>query len=506
MFHFPGDYNYQGPSTLLIEELTLSAFIIVNIIFDGEVNVELKILWRNESLENRDFADVMASKRAHTVTVIIKSQMIIIGTFRESSRSLVDNVERISLNVIRVTSFKVNRFARLQGGRKYYATSNSPQVIPESNWIRIKAYLNNEYCMNDWILESKEITYCLLNSGYYFKSGCLRLVHQEPRITRSNYERTYKFSFIEFIRPIQPSQLLATANSTSASQNQKVSFPLKDYFFLNEVRDAELLSGAACDFLSVLSGQELSPIFFEYEIHINGKSIKGQTIPVSSKRKLEQHGKLFSYPNHNLNLLRDFSFFLENCPLHEKLSRGISSLRMAISTDIVNLQLLSSCSALEYFFSFWLFEMHGFGKLLKSIDNKRAKKLNRIRDKGQTPKLSEYLKPFLLHLTLSDLEYIDLESSQPFLNVRNELLHGRFISDHDIEIFEARAIAQSLATEVLISIMQILNPLCRDEFYKNVKARKPLLGFTSAPDGWDAVRSAMYCAYDESCENIYWDN
>ena len=506
MFHFPGDYNYQGPSTIFIEELALSAFISVNILFDGKVDVELKILWEDESSVTQDFADLLAIKRANAITILVKSQMIIIGTFRESSRSLVDNIERISLNVLRITSFRVNRFGRLYEGKKYYAKSSFPQLISESAWIRIKAYLSNEYCMHDWVIESEEKPYCLLNSGYYFKCGCTHLMHQESRITRNNYERTYKFSFIEFIRPISPSQSFVITNSTSPNEKTRegITFP-EGFFFLDEVRNAELLSEIACDFLSVLSNQELSPIFLEYEVHIDGKSVQGKTIPVSSKRKLEQHGRR-SRPGHNLNLLRDFSFFLENCPLHEKLGRGIASLRMAVSTDIVNLQLLSSCSALEYFYSFWLFEMNGFDSLLEAEDNQGRKDLCRNRDKGQTPKLSKYLKSFILCLNLGDLEYINLESSQPFLIVRNELLHGQFTSDHDIEILEAREVAQSLATEVLISIIKNLNSLCCDEFYENLKARRPSHGFTSAPDGWDRIGDAMHCAYDNNSENTCWDN
>lgn len=506
MFHFPGSYSYQGSATVLIKELAINTFINTNIFFDGGVDTDLEILWKNDSSLDLDFVDLMRSKGVRSVTVVIKSQMIIIATFRESYRSLIDNLDRISLNVIKVTSFEVNRNTIFDSGKRYYEISNSSNIILETNWIRTKIYLSNEYCINDWTLESGAKIYCLSRSGFYFRCGRSHITHQESRTTRNNYERTYKFSFIEFIKPIQASDLLATKDYLSSNQGQdEISYSLNHPLLESEIRNCEFLSERACDFLSILSNQELSPVFLEYEFHVNGKSMQGKTIPVISRRKLEQHGKSFSCFNYNLT--RDFSFFLENSSLHEKINRGISSLRMSVSTNIANLKLISSCSALEYFYSFWLFEMGGFEELLKFANTPDKKRLYSLKEKGKTPQLSAYIKQFILFLNLEDnIEYINFEEEQQFfLDVRNKLLHGQFTSGCDIKIFEASEISQSLATEVLISIMKILNPFCRDKFYKNLKARKPLLSFNSTPDGWGAIGSAMYHAYDGNCENAYWD-
>lgn len=87
-----------------------------------------------------------------------------------------------------------------------------------------------------------------------------------------------------------------------------------------------------------------------------------------NRRKISRIGK--SWPTQGISLFHNVASFFECCPIDRKISGGIQHLKLTFYEAIVELKLMAACSAIEYFYSYWFWKMHGLSKLIKAIQEK----------------------------------------------------------------------------------------------------------------------------------------
>jgi hypothetical protein len=176
---------------------------------------------------------------------------------------------------------------------------------------------------------------------------------------------------------------------------------------------------------------------------------------------------------------------------------------------------MAACSAIEYFYSYWFWEMSGLPKLISAgsqsnplvdLHKDSVNKLKKLNSpsRGKTPYLSTVIRFFLDDLSIDWKKYMSGKSTPQFIQVRNELLHGSFISD-DIKIFQAEEVAQKLGTEILISIMKNISRSNILELYENLPIRLPEQEFYSLSDGWLEIKDVLDELHDEKSPKRFWE-
>lgn len=256
-------------------------------------------------------------------------------------------------------------------------------------------------------------------------------------------------------------------------------------------------------------------MYYDYSMCSQGKYIYGHIIPIWERRRIPRISQ--SWPTEGIHFLYNVTSFLECCPLSKQLSRGIGHLKITVYEFTVELKLMAACSAIEYFYSYWFWEMDGLSKLIDgcsqnnqliSSDQKPAlaKKLKKIKNLSDstTPSLSIIIRFFVNDLNINWEKYMDSQDCPLFIKVRNDLLHGSFISDDKVT-FQAEEIAQKLGVEILFAIMKIISKADDPQSYEILPVRPPETDFYALSDGWIEIKDILDELYSEEKSKLFWN-
>ena len=484
---FPGNWTYQGYAKLLVKDTVQLITISLRLIFIEEVEIDVKLIWKSiTDYDRRQIARQMHDE-LHQI-LVIKGSILLMG-YSMPLLNINDNDG--------VTNFNVVKFISYSGLPK---DLNFEEKSDYS--FQLRAYLNDEFSSRDdsFITEFKNTPrprnidadtiadkrnlYCALNSGYEVKCGKKYVTHKDHDVLYTkNIDTLYKLSFIDIRIPLNNQGI----NNLIIQEAQEIEVSL--------ARHLENVLKDVCAFLSIVCDREIWPIYYDYSMCSQNKYIYGQIIPIWERRRIPRISQ--SWPTQGIHFLDNVTSFLECCPLRKQLSRGIRHLKVTVYESTVELKLMAACSAIEYFYSYWLREIDGLSKLrdgcsqnnqLLSEHKNLVKKLKNIQSSSDstTPALSTVIRFFVNDLNIEGKKYMDMDSKDIplFIKVRNELLHGSFISD-DKEIFQAEEIAQKLGTEILLAIMKIISKADDAQSYKSLPGEHP--GFAKASNSQEVI-------------------
>jgi len=414
-----------------------------------------------------------------------------------------------------ITNFNVVKFIT------YWGLNKNFHVAEESDYFfQLRAYLNDEFSSIDdsfiteyentpWprnidpdTIADKRSFYCALNSGYEVKCGKKYVTHKDHDIFYTkNIDTLYKLSFID-IRILLNNQGI---NNLIIQEAQEIEVSL--------ARHLENVLNDVCAFLSILCDREILPIYYDYSMCSHNKYISGRIIPIWERRRIPKISK--SWPTEGINFLWNITSFLECCPLSKQLRRGIVHLKITVCESTVELKLMAACSAIEHFYSYWFWEMDGLSKLIDGCLQKNQllsdhKKLGKLLDKLQpssdsrTPALPTVIRFFVNDLSIDCKKYMETEGSPLFIKVRNDLLHGSFISD-DTVIFQAEEIAQKLGTEILVAIMKRISKADDAHSYEIFPVRPLAKDFYKFSDGWLEIKDILDELHSEANSKRFWN-
>jgi len=173
---------------------------------------------------------------------------------------------------------------------------------------------------------------------------------------------------------------------------------------------------------------------------------------------------------------------------------------------------MAACSAMEYFYSYWFWEIDGLSKLiygcsennqLLSSHKKLVKKLKNIQSSSDstTPTLSTVIRFLVNDLNIEGKKYMDSEDIPLFIKVRNKLLHGSFISDD--KFFQAEEIAQKLGTEILLAIMKIISKADDAQSYESLPVRPLEKDFYKFSEGWLEIKDILEELHEEKSKRFW---
>jgi hypothetical protein len=106
-------------------------------------------------------------------------------------------------------------------------------------------------------------------------------------------------------------------------------------------------------------------------------------------------------------------------------------------------------------------------------------------------------------LSINWEKYMDTQGRPLFIEVRNDLLHGSFISD-DKEIFQAEEIAKKLGTEILLAIMKIISKADDAQLYESLPVRPLEKDFYKFSDGWLEIKDILDELHSEENSKGFW--
>ena len=478
---FPGDWAYQGKAKLLLKDTVQLVTVSLRFVFREQSEIDVEINWEEFSREERVEIG-LKMKLEQTQVLAIQKSILLIGF----------SVPPFNIN--RTTKFNVAKIISY-----YQFSTDSSMQEDDKHFVELQAYLNDGVSSDDEIFAEEfegipfrnidqkgyRPIYCKLNSGYEVRCGKKYITHKDHQTTHytKNIETLYKLSFIDISLPLKSDNMIA-------DENKDIEISL--------FKDLENLFNDACAFLSVVCDREILPIYYDYSIYKHNKYIEGRIIPIWSRRKILKVNK--SRFAHETHLMGNITAFFECCPISKQLSRGIQHLRLTVYESSAELKLMASCSAIEYFYSFWFWNMDGRQKLIdaaseKSLlisDKTSVKKIEKIKVvTDKTPYLSTIIRFFIDDLGVHHKKYISNEKDAPkFIEIRNGLLHGSFISD-DTVIFQAEEIAQKLGTEILFAIMKIISKSDDLRLYETLPIRTPQEDFYSLSDGWIELQKVL---------------
>ncbi|MCL1491180.1 MAG: hypothetical protein M1G31_10570 [Pseudanabaena sp. Salubria-1] len=472
---FPGDWSYQGNAELLLKDTVQLVPVSLRFTFREQSEIDVEIIWDSFSRDEQvQIALKMDNEKMQQL--VIQKSILLLGF----------SIPPFDVN--RTTEFNVVKLITYS----QFPTASSIEEDTESI-IQLKAYLNDSVSLDDGIFarefenmsqmyskkfnDQKDSLYCALNSGYEVRCGKKYITHKDQQTIHftKNIETLYKFSFIDVI--------VSSINENIS--NLIVDEPKNIEIFL--AKHLECIFNDVCAFLSIVCDREILPIYYDYSIYNQNKHISGRVIPIWSRRKILKVNKYWI--TREINFMSNVTAFLECCPISKQLSRGIQHLRLTVYESSAELKLMASCSAIEYFYSFWLLKMNGISKLI-NIDPIQFKRLKDFKPNDRTPPLSTVIRHVADELSIDWNKYMKKLGKPEFLEVRNELLHGSFTSD-DIAIFQAEEKAQKLGTEILFAIMKRISKSKDSHLYETLPARTPEENFYSLSDGWHEVKNIL---------------
>lgn len=502
---FPGNWTYQGDAKLLVKNTVQLITISLRLIFIEEVEIDVKLIWKSITDDDRlQIARQMHDERQQIL--VIKGRILLIGY----SMPLFNINENDG-----VTNFNVVKFITYSG-----LPQNCHFEEKYDYFFQLRAYLNDEFSSRDhsFITEfentprprnidadtiaEKRSFYCALNSGYEVKCGKKYVTHKDHNVFYTkNIDTLYHLSFIDIRIPLKNHRI----NNLMIREAQEIEVSL--------ARHLENVLNDLCAFLSIVCEREILPIYYDYSIWYQNKYISGQIIPIWERRRIPRISQ--SWPTQGIHFLGNVTSFLECCPLSKQLSRGIGHLKITVYESTVELKLMAACSAIEYFYSYWLWEIDGLSKLIDgcSQENKLLsdhKKLGKLLDKLQpssdsrTPALPTVIRFFVNDLSIDWKKYMETEGSPLFIKVRNDLLHGSFILD-DTVIFQAEEIAQKLGAEILLAIMKIISQADDSQSYEILPVRPLEKDFYKFSDGWLEIKDILDELHSEEKSKRFWN-
>lgn len=497
---FPGNWSFQGDATLIIGDYNRRILISLQLIFVEGAEIDVKLIWEGVSIEECFRIATKMRTFKHQI-LIIQNSVILVGF---SFPPLNMNNEITDFNVTRLVTY-----SSFSQGDALYKNLNY--------FVQLRVYLNDDYSVDDtWGTEFENIPqqrnraiskkerlslYCALNSGYEVKCGKKYVIHQDHNVLRSkNIESLYRLSFID-VSISQSTQFKVEAGDEKHNG---------EAFLLQHL---ETLIEDACGFLSIICNYEILPIYYDYTIYSQNNCIYGQIIPIWNRRKISQISK--SWPHQEILLFHNATSFFECCPIPKKISRGIQHLKLTVLDATPELKLLAACSAIEYFYSYWFWEMHGLSKLIQAIqekndlafiDKNEFKRLVKLQNdqSGNTPYLSRVIRFFLNEIGVDWKKYIDGSDTPHFIQIRNELLHGSFISDDSV-LYVAEDNAQKLGAEILFMIMKLVSKANDLKSYEKLPRRSPEQSFYTIPKGYVELKNAFDDLCRGSDKGIFWN-
>ncbi|MBN3899597.1 MAG: hypothetical protein HWQ41_31320 [Nostoc sp. NOS(2021)] len=494
---FPCDWDYQGDAHFLLDELTLLVTISLQLRFTDATELNVKIILKDDNRdENGSFANIdIKSSTANKKAIVIQEKVVLMGS------SHMPNYYKPVIN------FRCYKMFIYSGWN-----SNLPFGEYVSDFVRLKAYLNDDVSSHDEIFgvefqglpkkQNKDLNlgepeyfspYCSLNSEYELKCGKSYVIHNQDSFRQPNIETFYKLSFIDILRSIK------TQNNLS--------------LLTHNIQELEQTMFQCCAFLSILCDYEIIPIYYDFTIYSKclDKQIQGKLVPIWEKAKISRLSK--AWPKQGVALHHNAEAFLECCPLDKQLSNGILELRTTVLDVTSESKLYASCSAIEYFYSYWLRNLGGVQKMEKAFiqnspllpsDKKfnysliDAKKAN-----GRTPALSLTIRFFLDKLGIDWNKYIKKSKGTPdFLNIRNNLLHGKY-TDGDLPVIYASQVAEKIAIEVMLYILKKISKSNID-FYTNIPIEEPINHHTILSDGWSEIVQALDMFINGEQDEVFW--
>lgn len=479
---FPGDWSYHGNAKLLLKDCVQLIRISLYLTVTDYVDISVKIIWSDIS-DNEIHEITTKMIDDHQQFIIIQESILLIGC---SIPPLYSNDGTTDFDVVRFVTYSENKI-------------RSTIQKDSEHFVSLRAYLNDEVSLHDkyFITEFQNMPsrknrtsnnligeqnlYCALNSGYSIRCGKKYIAHKNHNVFyNNNIDTLYKLSFID------------------------VKLSLINNLGIDDPKDVEIAShlenvlNDTCAFLSIICVREILPIYYDYSIFTHTKYIDGYIIPVWGRRKIQKNSN--SSSNQGINFLNNAIAFLECCPINKQLSRGIQHLKLTVYESSVELKLMASCSAIEYFYSFWFQNMDGLLKIVNESSNTNPllnlrdrdfRKLREIRPK--TPFLSMVIRFFVNDLSIDWAKYMNADDTPMFIKVRNDLLHGNSIYD-DTLIFQAEEVAQKLATAILFSIMKRnsrADVSQLNELYETLPIRTPEKDFHTISDGWAEIKNIL---------------
>lgn len=485
---FPGDWTYYGDAQLLLKDTVQLITVSLRLIFIEEAEIDVKIIWNSVTDDDRLKIAIKMDNEKQQI-IVIQHSIFLTGC----------SVAPSYTNDGGTTNFDVERIVSYSGRPENILTDETPD-----EFIQLRAYLNDEFSSYDdllaiefenmprkrskktgWVMNEPSL-YCALTSGYQVKCGKKYITHKDHNIFyKKNIDTLYKLSFIDIIVPLNNQHI----NNLITHEVQEIEICL--------ARHLENVLNDACAFLSIVCDYEILPIYYDYLICSQNKYINGRIIPIWERRRIPRISH--SWPKMGVNFLSNITAFLECCPLNKKLSRGIQHLKITVYESTVELKLMASCSAIEYFYSYWFWEMNGISNLRSAdlqkntliLKNFTTKKLNNYKTSSHgTPPLSNIIRFLLDDLGIDWKKYMNSEDKPQFIQIRNKLLHGSFTSD-DVEIFKAQEVAQKLGTEILFSIMKKISLVNDSSLYDQLPIRTPEKDFYTLSDGWLEIKDIL---------------
>lgn len=490
---FPCDWDYHGAAHFLLDDLKLLVNVTLQLRFTDATEINLKIILKDEHKDENGSLLKINNKLHKTdkQTVVIQEEVILLGT---------SHIPKLFSPVLNFRCYQIF----------IYSNSYSSLSLVEysRDVVRLKAYLNDDVSSfddifgvefqglpkkrnNDLDLEKTEpfSPYCYLNSHYEMKCGKSYVIHRQDSFKQPNIETFYRLSFMDILR----------------SSNQSL--------LIDKVQELEQTMFQCCAFISIICGYEIIPIYYDFMIYskLLDKAIQGKLVPIREQARITKLSK--AWPTQGVSIHHNAEAFLECCPLDKQLSNGILQLKTTVLDVNSELKLFASCSAIEYFYSYWLRHLGGIQEIEDALNQKSTllpsdkrfiKSLNEAKKvNGNTPYLSSTIRFFLDSLGISWNKYMNTSLKTPdFLNIRNNLLHGNY-TDTDIPIVYSSKIAEAIAIEVMLRILKKVSKSDID-FYTEIPVGEPVNNYRILSNGWTEIIQALDTFINGDQDEVFW--
>ncbi|MDB9528641.1 hypothetical protein PN498_21800 [Oscillatoria sp. CS-180] len=491
--NFPGKFNFREEASICAKDFSFRVDVDIAIDFHDKISVSTKVFKRTASrkIEKGSHETLgFINQFKNETKIIIPGKLIIFGFFTsiqtklDSSRNCVESGIFAAYEII---SLEFPGYVRYQEDEMKHFLLDRNNEQPNS--IRLKVYLSDEFSFKDKynISESLNVdnnvvlpeVFCLLKSGYLFRCGKSRKSFSSVETVSIDQQIIYKFSFFDL--KLEKQNLMGEIKVDGEETNNFNGCA-------DVLKQLELISMKLCDYISIIAGRVIEPIYYEYEVSISGRSINGLMLPVFEHIRLNTNATHWPTQNSSSSDLSSMlEAFLECCPLEERMERGLFNLKSSLSKDYSSgLQILAICSSIEYFFAHWFWGLSGYSFLMNHPDVAQRKKrsMEKNHADGKTPALSTYLKVFL-----EKIEVIyNHEETLKLLEYRHKILHGGLFSETS-EFLLTIQTGRSLSAQIMNSILKSISKSDNTDVYEQIVAA-PLISSYLNSSHWLDVESA----------------
>ncbi|MEO0537946.1 MAG: hypothetical protein AAF215_29320 [Cyanobacteria bacterium P01_A01_bin.123] len=495
--NFPGKFNFREEASICARDFSFRVDVDILIDFYDKVNVSAKVFKKTASRKTEEGSHEnlgFINQFKNEIKIIIPGKLVIFGFFT-SIQTRLDNsrnrVESGDFAAYKIISLEFPGYVRFQeNGVKHFLFDRNNE---QPSYVRLKVYLSDELSFKDKynISESLNVdgdnddyvvlheVFCLLKSGYLFRCGKSRKSFSSVETVSIDQQIIYKLSFFDLKLERQNLMREIRADGEEANNFNTCADVLKQL---------ELTSMKLCDYISIIAGRIIEPIYYEYEASISGRSITGLMLPIFENIRLNTNATHWPTQNSNSsNISLMLEAFLECCPLEERVERGLFNLKSSLSKDYSSdLQILAICSSIEYFFAHWFWDLDGYNFLMNHHDVAQRKKkfVERNHADGKTPALSTYLKLFLENIEV----LYNHEKTLKLLEYRHKILHGGLFSETS-EFLSTIQTGRSLAAQIMNSILKAISKSDNIDIYEQIIAA-PLISSYLSSSHWLDVESA----------------